>query len=189
MKSTRTERKKKYKFGHARSKIAQLVLKDGNEEIKETGVLSNKDAYTWNWNLIKLILKMETDFSLDVSESSHRTFLKRLVEFFMPSNNRYSHMDLSTPKTSTGYTLVGIDLIMLLSQVEDTFTEKLLFELFTDISNHVTAITSSKSAHDCLFSPTHMLNTQCQTYFLFIGRFATTTNGLEILNSINLFQQ
>lgn len=124
-----------------------------------------------------------------MAESTHRSFLKRLIEFYMPSNNRYSHMDLTTPKSSTGYTLVGIDLIMLLSHMQDTFSVKLLFELFTDISTNVTAITSGKNAHDCLFSPTHMLNTQCQTYFLFIGRFATTSAGLNMLKDLNIFKQ
>lgn len=56
--SSRAERVKRYKFSNAKSKIAQLVLKDGSEEIKETGVLSNKDVYNWNWSLIKLIVKV-----------------------------------------------------------------------------------------------------------------------------------
>lgn len=36
----------------------KLVLKDGDDVIKETGVLLSNDAFTWDWNLIKILLKV-----------------------------------------------------------------------------------------------------------------------------------
>lgn len=66
---------------------------------------------------------------------------------------------------------------------------KLLKNLFTDISNHIAAITLGKSAHDCLFSPQHMANTQCQTYFLFIGRLGSSREGVKVLVELNIFKQ
>ncbi|KAK4875147.1 hypothetical protein RN001_011569 [Aquatica leii] len=190
MKRTRNlEHNKKYKLSHVKSRLQQLVLKDGDDIIRDTGVLLSNDPFTWNWGIIKIILKDKSDLKLDLSESNHLTFLKRLVEFYMPSKNRYSHMDLTSLKNTQGYTVVGIELIYCLARLEDPDGTKLLLDLFIDISNHVAAISSSKSAHDCLFSPQHMSNTQCQSYFLFIGRFASTKLGANILNTIKLFTQ
>lgn len=124
-----------------------------------------------------------------MSDATHRSFFKRLIEFYVPSNNKYSHMDLTTPKNSQGYTIVGLQLIECLSKIDDAFSDKLLLELFCNILTQIESITSGKSAHDCLFSPQHMTNTQCQTYFLFIGRFGTLSSGLKTLKDINIYEQ
>lgn len=131
----------------------------------------------------------ESEFCLDMNDSTHRTFLKRLVEFYMPSKNRYSHLDLITPKPTHGYTTVGIDLIKLLGELVDPESTRLLNMLFADIHENIVAIAKAKSAHDCLFSPQHMANTQCQSYFLFIGRLGNTRKGVEILNELGIFQE
>lgn len=62
-------------------------------------------------------------------------------------------------------------------------------ELLTDIWQHIDAITTSKSAHDCLFSPQNVLNTLCQYYFLFIGRFSHSSKGLRWLDKSGILQQ
>lgn len=124
-----------------------------------------------------------------MSDATHRTFFKRLIEFYLPSNNKYSHMDISTQKNTQGYTIVGLKLIDCLLKIGDAFSIKLLFELFNDISLQIAAITQGKNAHDCLFSPQHMISTQCHTYFLFIGRFGATPAGMDILNNINIYEQ
>lgn len=131
----------------------------------------------------------ESNFCLDMNDSTHRTFLKRLVEFYMPSMNRYSHLDLITPKPTHGYTTVAVDLIKLLVEIGDPETMKLLHLLFTDVQENIVAITRAKSAHDCLFSPQHMANTQCQSYFLFIGRLGSTREGVEMLKDLGIFQE
>lgn len=124
-----------------------------------------------------------------MNESVHRRFLERLVEFYMPSSHRYSHMDLTTPKVTQGYTMVGIELIKLLLDMANPDTMRLLLNLFTDIRKHISAITYGKSAHDCLFSPLHMANTQCQSYFLFIGRLGSTREGVSVLEDLNIFHE
>lgn len=62
-------------------------------------------------------------------------------------------------------------------------------DLFTDISWQLLAITASRSAHDCLFSPQHMSSTMCQQYFLFIGRMCRQEKGLGILKNTAVFEQ
>lgn len=123
-----------------------------------------------------------------MSDATHRTFFRRLIEFYLPSNNKYSHMDITTQKNTQGYTIVGLQLIDCLLKMKDAFGIKLLFELFKDISLQITPITQGK-AHDCLFSPQHMLTTQCHTYFLFIGRFGATHDGMDILKSLDIYEQ
>jgi len=66
---------------------------------------------------------------------------------------------------------------------------KLLNELLTDIWVQIDAITSSKSAHDCLFSPQHVSNSVCQNYFMFIGRLCRCSKGLRMLDKAGIFQQ
>ncbi|KAI4461161.1 cytosolic regulator pianissimo [Holotrichia oblita] len=187
--SNKVEYSKKYKVSSSKSKLSQLVLKDGDDQIRETGVLANTDILAWNWNLIKVIVRDEISLKLDMTETNHRNFLKRLVEFYTPSSKLYSHMDLSTSKNAQGYTAVGIDLIYCLLRLADPFCTKLLLDFFKDISANVSAITLSKSPHDCLFNPQHMMNTQCQTYFLFIGRLDSTREGAKLLSDIKMFDQ
>jgi rapamycin-insensitive companion of mTOR len=66
---------------------------------------------------------------------------------------------------------------------------KLLNELLADIWVQIDAITSSKSAHDCLFSPQHMSNSVCQDYFMFIVRLCRCSKGLRVLDKAGIFQQ
>ncbi|KAJ8979985.1 hypothetical protein NQ317_016648 [Molorchus minor] len=182
----------KTKLHQVTNNIGDLVLRDSDDIIKETGVLLSNDVFTWDWNLIKLLLKGEHYAKVDLNDSSHRSFIKKLVEFFMPSRNKYSHMDLGTSKTSLLYTTAGIELINFLIESKESdyngfrphFT---VLELFKDILNNIMAITASRSVHDCLFSPQHMVNTQCQSYFLFIGQFARTNAGLKMLETIDMF--
>lgn len=132
---------------------------------------------------------IQGETKVDTLDTSYKNFLRRLVDFYSPSCNRYSHMDLGTTKISLAYTITGIELIFCLVDLADDDSKKLLTELFTDICDHITAITSGKSVHDCLFSPQHMNSTQCQSYFLFIGRFATTDLGLSIFNTLDMFKK
>lgn len=171
-----------------KSKIKKFVFHSAKDIVKDTSVLLHKDHLQWNWNLIRIIIKGQSNIKLTMNDSSHKIFLRRLVDFYLPSNNKFSHMDLSASKVCLAYTMVGIELIQFLVELNEPECVKLLNDLFIDILSHINALTSGKSVHDCLFSPQHMVNTQCQYYFLFVGRLATTELGLNILNQINMFQ-
>lgn len=159
--------------------------------LRESGVLQNKEGFhAWNWNVIGAILRRNGDLALRLDDSNHRLFLRRLVHYYQPSSNRYSHLDLPSPqdRQSHVYTAVGCELVRrLLAMSDQPESTKLLLEWFTDILNHIDAISTSKSAHDCLFSPQHMATTLCQTYFLFIGHVCHTLRGINLLKDIGLF--
>lgn len=165
------------------------MLRDNVDAVKESGVLLSTDPFTWTWEVIGIMLRGENNFKLDLLDSTHKNFIRRLVEFFMPSKNKYSHLDLGCSQQSTQYTQTGVELINFLIDMDETEGRNWLEELFRDILNNIEAITRSKNVHDCLFSPQHMLNTQCQSYFLFIGRFTATKVGVEILKSMNMFEK
>lgn len=66
---------------------------------------------------------------------------------------------------------------------------RLLTDFFSDVAQHLLAITTSNRAHDCLFSPQHMNNTMCQQYFLYIGRMCRVQKGISILTNTAVFEQ
>jgi rapamycin-insensitive companion of mTOR len=61
--SSKNSKKSRHKLKTLKFKWQQLVSKDGDDVIKETAVLLNKDAYTWNWNLIRIVLKVSSSKS------------------------------------------------------------------------------------------------------------------------------
>lgn len=95
------------------------MLREGEDMVRETGVLSSNDAYTWDWNLTSVLLKGDYRNRINLNDSSHRTFIKKLIEFYTPSKNKYSHMDLGASKSSIIYTTVGIDLIHYLVDLKE----------------------------------------------------------------------
>ncbi|XP_030749931.1 rapamycin-insensitive companion of mTOR [Sitophilus oryzae] len=189
-KRSRLKQERSLRHKGFKSKLHQVkaVLKDGDDMVKDTGVLSTNDALAWNWNLIKMILKGERNPKLDLSDSSHKIFVKRLLDFFTPSHNKYSHMDLgTTPADSLDLTTSGIELVNYLVELKQPEFQCMVLDLFKDIKTQIQAITSSRSVHDCLFSPAHMVNTHCQSYFLLIGQFSRSEPGLWLLDTIDMF--
>lgn len=117
------------------------------------------------------------------------SFVRRLVNYFKPSSNRFSHQDLGHARHVPVFVTCGLELIDWLLRSPDGECIRCLTDLFLDISNQLLAISTSKSAHDCLFSPQHMSSTMCQEYFLFIGRMCRTDKGLNILSNTDVFKQ
>lgn len=116
-------------------------------------------------------------------------FIRALVNFFKPSTNRFSHMELGSGRNVNICVTAGLELIDWLLQSQALECIRLLTDLFSDINTHLMAILTSRSAHDCLFSPHHMSTTMCQQYFLFIGRMCRSQKGLGILNNTDIFER
>lgn len=172
---------------YSKSKLQQMLAKESEEALKESLVLTNKDGFSWNWEIVRSILKGKSDALLKLEDSNHRTFVKRLVHFYKPSSNRFSRVELGGNRKQTNtYTLAGIELFDALLQAEEVEGSRLTGELLGDIHSQIEEILSAKSAHDCLFSPQHMNNSLCQDYFLFIGHLCQSRSGLRILESSGL---
>ncbi|XP_049532058.1 rapamycin-insensitive companion of mTOR [Anopheles darlingi] len=173
-----------------RSKILNMwdCLKEGDRLIKESNVLLVKDPNMWDWDVIITILRSDI-LGVRMEEQNNR-FIRRLVDYFKPSNNRFSHQDLvSTNRQLPAYVTAGLELIDTLLRSPELECIRILTDLFTDISRQLLAIHAKKSAHECLFSPQHMTSTMCQQYFLFIGRMCRTDCGMEILRNTDVFKE
>ncbi|XP_038210519.1 rapamycin-insensitive companion of mTOR-like [Zerene cesonia] len=156
--------------------------------IKSSLVMQKKDGNTWNWEIIRTILK-ETDTPLlNLSDSCHKAWASRIINYLKPSSNKYSHTDLSTTCNGHSATRAGCQLIRHLLQHNDTDSKKFLEDFFNDVNRQIEAIQTGKKAHECLFSPQHMCNTMCQMYFLFIGQLCHSNTGLRLFKKSKLYE-
>lgn len=175
-------------FNYGFQKNRNLLLFDNGKDlerlIRYSCVLTHLDK-DWDWELILLLLRCDL---IKMDENTIK-FIKTLVNYFKPSNNRFSHEDLPLNRRLSVSTLVGLELIDKLLKSQELDSIRLLTDFFTDVSNQLLSITTSRSVHDCLFSPQHMTSTMCQQYFLFIGRMTKNEHGLNILTNTGIFKQ
>lgn len=175
------------KFTLKKYKVLNIfeLTKECEKVIRSSLVFSSPDS-GWDWDLILLLLRNDC---LNKMDELNFKFIKALVAYFKPSSNRFSHEELLLHKHSSVSTFVGLELMDWLIKNSDLDSIRLLTDFFTDISNQLLSISTSRSAHDCLFSPQHMSNTMCQQYFLFIGRMCKSEQGLNVLTNTDVFKQ
>lgn len=176
------------KYNIKRDKIVIVFdhAKDIEKLIRHSCVLTHVDPKEWDWDIIMLLLSSEILHRIDEITIK---FIRELVNYFKPSCNRFSHEELPLHGHLTVSILVGLELIDWLLKCQELDSIRLLTDFFTDISNQLLSITTSRSVHDCLFSPQHMTNTMCQLYFLFIGKMSKNDQGLNILTNTDIFKQ
>uniref|UniRef100_A0A1A9W1W4 Rapamycin-insensitive companion of mTOR n=1 Tax=Glossina brevipalpis TaxID=37001 RepID=A0A1A9W1W4_9MUSC len=156
-----------------------------NRLIKDSKVFQMPDSMGWDWEVISTILRSNLIRKMDDTIAK---FLKALVEYFKPSNNLFSHQELVPGRSLPTYVTVGLDLIDWLLASHSLESMRLLTDFFSDVAQHLLAITTSNRAHDCLFSPQHVNNTMCQQYFLYIGRMCRVQKGISILTNTAVFE-
>lgn len=160
-------------------------LKEYEKLFRDSKVISHPDTH-WDWDLIITLLRLDSICKIDELTIK---FIKNLVFYFKPSNNRFSHEELYFSRQQSSSINAGLELIDWLLKNSELDSIRLLTDLFTDISGQLLSISTSRSAHDCLFSPQHMTSTMCQQYFLFIGRMCKNEHGLNILTNTDVFKQ
>ncbi|XP_073992132.1 rapamycin-insensitive companion of Tor isoform X2 [Rhodnius prolixus] len=161
-----------------------------DEAIKESGVLTVKDPYDWNWDVIRAVLKRHGETLRKSTDSNKKLFLRRLISFLLPVTGQYGRTELwSDRKSNNRLTLAGLDLLStLLAAPEDSDSEKLVMELLAGIRTQLVDLTTAKSAHDCHLSPTNISNSLCQDYFLFIGHLTASPQGRRVLEKANIYK-
>ncbi|XP_055600389.1 rapamycin-insensitive companion of mTOR isoform X2 [Uranotaenia lowii] len=163
-------------------------LKENERLIKDSNVLANKDASMWDWDIVITIFRSNS--LANKLDDQNTRFVKRLIDYFKPSNNRFSHQDLTgNNRQLPPYVTAGLELLDWMQQCQELEYIRILTDLFTDISHQLMAIHAKKSAHECLFSPQHMTSTMCQQYFLFIGRMCRTEKGMSVLTNTDVFKE
>ncbi|KAM8718758.1 hypothetical protein ACLKA7_001466 [Drosophila subpalustris] len=160
-----------------------------NRLLASSHVLTQSDSNAWDWLVVSTILRSNFIRKLDFSPGKFlNKFLKRLVDFFKPSNNRFSHQDLVPGQAMPAYVNAGLDLIDVLLNSTELECMRYITDYFSDIGQHLLVVTTSSRAHDCLFSPQHMNSTMCQQYFLYIGRMCHSNKGIEVLKNTTVFE-
>ncbi|XP_046679270.1 rapamycin-insensitive companion of mTOR-like isoform X3 [Homalodisca vitripennis] len=175
---------------HSRNKLNQLLTKECDEAIKDSHVLTNKDCFGWNWDIIRAILKSRPQCLRKCEESNHRQFLRRLVQFVLPSSRQMSRVDFNTDRRKVNnYTLAAMELLdCLLCGYQESECDKLLSELLTVIKTQLEAISTAKSVHDCMLSPLAVTNSLCQDYFLLVGHLTRSQAGVDLLDNMGILQ-
>ncbi|VVC96482.1 unnamed protein product, partial [Leptidea sinapis] len=93
------------------TKLFSLFERDSDSLLRSTLVMQNKDGNTWNWEIVRTILK-ETDAPLlNLNDSCHKAWASRIMNYLKPSSNKYSHTDLSTTCNGHSATRAGCHLI------------------------------------------------------------------------------
>ncbi|KAL5486702.1 hypothetical protein EMCRGX_G019218 [Ephydatia muelleri] len=148
--------------------------------IRDTNVLSTKEYVKWDWKLI-LSLLQHPFFRKPVlvEDAMFDKFLKRLCNFYKPSNHIYSSIPYSE-ENSRRYSHVGQELVKYFCQG----TSEHLGELITDIVNELGQVTASKLTAD-VFSTSSITNKLARDYFLFLGTISFYNSSL--LNQHNAY--
>lgn len=141
----------------------------------------------WDWQMIlsALTLTPTSQTSVLLTENKKK-FLANLCNYFKPSNgNNFAKLELNSPK-SVEISKSGLAFLDYLCQ--DDQCQSYLDDFLMDLKNHLSILTSSNSWHDCLLSPTKVASTNCQHYFLFLGRLTRSSNGRKALERHNFKQ-
>jgi hypothetical protein len=147
--------------------------------VKESQVIPNRDPQSWKWEAVMSVLRWPSDGLKRLEDSNYKIFAKKLTDYFKPSSNMFSRLELATQRTRD-HARIGVSLIdFLVSSIVDgekratiePDSAVYLDELMADIFECIREVISAASAHDCVLSPARISNTACQLYFLFIGDF------------------
>uniref|UniRef100_A0A1B6C0I0 Rapamycin-insensitive companion of mTOR domain-containing protein n=1 Tax=Clastoptera arizonana TaxID=38151 RepID=A0A1B6C0I0_9HEMI len=174
----------------SKNKLSQALNKECEDAIRESGVLTVKDCFAWNWEVVRSILKSRPDCFKRVEDHNQKLFLRRLVQFITPSARQLSRIEIGTDRrTANVFTLVACELMeCLLLGSNESECEKLLMDFLLVLKAEFNSILTSKSAHDCLLSPQNVTTTLCQDYFLLVGRLSRTEAGLAVLEKSGILQ-
>ncbi|XP_074598789.1 rapamycin-insensitive companion of Tor [Brevipalpus obovatus] len=162
-----------------------------NAHIRESHVLKS-DASKWDWDLISCVLKSSCGSFKRLDDSNHRSFSKKIINYFKPSSKLFSQLPI---EDEMGHNIctVGCYLIDFLLEADESRTGELIGDFLNDIGYCINQITAgdtglSSTASDAILNPRNALRTWSQAYFLFIGRFTGTAKGSQFLEKAGIYQ-
>jgi len=148
--------------------------------IRSSNVLQ-KDWTEWDWMLIGFLLKVPSDFLKKIEESTHRQFLRFLIDFYKPTSKKFSSVDHNNALAKE-ISLVGLYLIDFLIECDESKSSEFMNDLMTDLNLCLSQISiDASSSSNSIFGYGKMSNTLSSSYFLFIGRLSNTNKGRKLL--------
>ena len=118
-------------------------FRENERLIKCSLVLTHVDPKMWDWDIVVTIFRKKS-LSTKLDENQLK-FIKTLAQYFKPSSNKFSHMELGLSRLLPPNVTVGIELIdYLLEQIDELEYMRILTDFCTDISTHLLAICKKK---------------------------------------------
>ena len=147
----------------------------------------------WNWDLITSVFKWPSATFKSMDNLEYKNFVKKVVEFYKPSENKFSLIELKLPsgkhnKRSRFLAKTGCYVLDFLVSDHSIELSKMLDNFLSDVKSNFQALIDAASTHDCFLSPTRVATTTCQFYFLFIGRLSRSEIGRQSLDKNQILQ-
>ncbi|XP_059078689.1 rapamycin-insensitive companion of mTOR-like isoform X2 [Tigriopus californicus] len=175
--------------GLMKSSEASRDRTSGQTFIHDSKVTSTSEADEWDWDAVTALFKWPTESFMALETTMARQFIKRITDFYLPSNDLFAKVDLN--KSRAKYLArTGCYFFEFLLKSKSPDSSKALDELLDDICSQVqTLLNASPSSYgNCLFSPNRIGTTCCQHYFLFLGRLSKSDEGRKILDAHQVLQ-
>lgn len=158
-------------------------------QIRESFVLKS-DPNKWDWHLISSILKSSSETFKRLEDSSHRSFVKKIIHYFKPSSKLFSIKRLDD-ESGHNICTVGCYLIDFLIEADESKTGEYIGDYLNDIGYCISQITgvdtsNSSTSSDAILHSHNLLRTWSHAYFLFVGRFTGTQKGLQYLEKAGI---
>ncbi|XP_065904435.1 rapamycin-insensitive companion of mTOR-like isoform X3 [Dysidea avara] len=151
--------------------FSQFVSQDFDDAvllniIRDTQVIHTKDYSKWNLDLVISLLQSPALQFSRLDDTYGIKFIKRLTNFFKPSNYIFTSISYNTQNMKT-FSTIGCSLVNFLTKTTEG-TQRFLIDLIADIVSQLSQVTAHKKTAD-VFTPQCIQNTLCRDYFLFIG--------------------
>ncbi|KAG1659080.1 Rapamycin-insensitive companion of mTOR [Nymphon striatum] len=159
-----------------------------NQAIKDSCVLIRNEFCNWDWNLISnCIFKQVTDTFKRLEDVNHKLFVRKIVNFFKPSQRCFSDLSLKN-EHSLQYSTAGCHLIEFLLDADEGEGAKIHDEWMKDIAENLNQVKHNNYSSDAVFSPNKLTRTLAQHYFLFFGKLSSSNKGCKILERSGIYQ-
>lgn len=180
--------------------------------IKSSQILKKTNFKDWNWDIIAEVLRRPGNaLSRLEDKETHRVFVRRLLDFFKPSQRYFSlvsksasfALDMNTPPSS-GFKSQRRDPIYVseprkLCKVATFFVDFLLNcdevrihdfvdEFIKDLDLSIKNIATKNPSPDEILIPSRLLSTLSNHYFILLGRFTHFTLGRKYLETTNIYE-
>uniref|UniRef100_T1J225 peptidylprolyl isomerase n=1 Tax=Strigamia maritima TaxID=126957 RepID=T1J225_STRMM len=158
-----------------------------NQAIKDSHVLSVLDPAQWDWNTIDAIFKLPGNAFQKLEDNNHKQFLRKVVQFYKPSSKQFSSFEQNREE-SRQIAKVGCRLMNFLVLIREVEGAKIMEEFLIDLGDCLSKVIAERAPLDAIFSPSRMMTTLSQCYFLFVGRLTRSKRGKEALERSGILQ-
>ncbi|KAB7494664.1 Rapamycin-insensitive companion of mTOR [Armadillidium nasatum] len=158
------------------------------QTLKSSALFTKCPSTDWKWNLIVPVLRWPSSSLLSLEDSTYRSFIEKLVQYFKPSSKLFSRVEC-THHSALIQADALVAFVEFLLEVSEEDQEKFLSNFLRDLTSSLKEVACERPFHDAYFSPSHMSITVCQYYFLAIGRLTSHSKGYSHVLKAGVYDQ